>query len=113
MEVRISQNNGAQIVVIDGDLDGATTPLAQEHILPLAAPGVRIILDMSKVEYMSSAGLRMLLLMYRTIVGKGGKVVLVGLSEDLADTMAMTGFLDFFSRFDSVEAGLASLNLSA
>ena len=51
------------------------------------------------MAYMSSAGLRMLLVIYRTIVGQGGKVVLVGLSEELQDTMALTGFLDFFDHF--------------
>jgi anti-sigma B factor antagonist len=109
MDIVITEQKGAKIVTISGDLDGATTPVAQEKILPLAGPKAYIILDMSGVNYMSSAGLRMLLLMYRTIVGQGGTVALVGISEDLADTMSLTGFLDFFKRFDNLEESLAGL----
>ena len=65
---------------------------------------------MSQVHYMSSAGLRMLLVVYRTVSGQGGKVVLTGLSQDLEDTMSLTGFLDFFDHFESVDAGLAAFN---
>jgi anti-sigma B factor antagonist len=64
---------------------------------------------MSGVPYMSSAGLRVLLMVYRRVSGKGGRAVLVGLSEDLKDTMSLTGFLDFFAHKDSLEAGIAEL----
>lgn len=109
MEIRINQQQQVQVVAIIGELDGATTPVAVEQITPLAQSGVRIILDMSQVNFMSSAGLRMMLLMYRLITGRGGKVALAGLSEDLADTMSMTGFLDFFSCFKSVDQAVAAL----
>ena len=46
---------------------------------------------------------------YRTVNGKGGQVALVGLSSDLEDTMSMTGFLDFFDHFDTLDAGVAHL----
>jgi anti-sigma B factor antagonist len=48
----------------------------------------------------------MLLVLYRTITSQSGKVVLVGLSEDIRDTMLMTGFLDFFTYFDTLDDGL-------
>ena len=38
----------------------------------------------------------MLLLLHRNLVAKGGKVILVGLSENIAETMRVTGFLQFF-----------------
>ncbi len=69
-----------------------------------------MILDMHDVSYMSSAGLRVLLVMYRTITSKSGKVALIGLSEDIRDTMAMTGFLDFFTYQDTLEEGLEALS---
>ncbi|MFM8320457.1 MAG: STAS domain-containing protein [Chloroflexota bacterium] len=107
MNITNRMEKGIRVVSIQGDLDGATAPEAQAAILPLMEPGGRMLLDMSQVAYMSSAGLRMLLLMYRTINGKGGKVALVGLSEELADTMSLTGFLDFFTCFETLELGLA------
>jgi anti-sigma B factor antagonist len=64
---------------------------------------------MSGVEYMSSAGLRMMLSMHRQASTNKGQLVLVGLSEDIKDTMSATGFLGFFTVQDTVEAGLAAL----
>jgi len=110
MDVNISTQGVANLVQLVGDLDGSTAPIAQEKILPLAAGGARVILDMSQVGYMSSAGLRMLLALYRSIAGRGGKVVLVGLSPDLEDTMSLTGFMDFFERFATLDEGLAALS---
>ena len=55
------------------------------------------------------AGLRMLLLAYRTVNAKGGKIALVGLSSDLKDTMSVTGFLDFFTCCDTLDAGVAAV----
>jgi anti-sigma B factor antagonist len=97
------------VVQLDGDVDGNTAPEAQAKIVPLAVPGCKMVLDLSKVAYMSSAGLRLLLVTYRTIKGQGGEVVLVGLSPELSDTMSMTGFLDFFEHHETLDAGLAAL----
>jgi anti-sigma B factor antagonist len=110
MEVSQRTEGEVEIVAISGEIDGSTAPSAQSQILSLAAPDAKILIDMSQVHYMSSAGLRMLLVVYRTVSGQGGKVVLTGLSQDLEDTMSLTGFLDFFDHFESVDAGLATFN---
>jgi anti-sigma B factor antagonist len=99
----------ATVVHFVGDIDGSSAPDAQAKILPLAEPGCKIVIDMGGVTYMSSAGLRLLLVTYRTIKGRGGEVVLTRLPDDLRDTMEMTGFLDFFQYFDSVDGGLSAL----
>ena len=110
MDINIKTISGVSVIEISGDLDGNTAPTAQAEILPQAQPGSKIILDMSGVPYMSSAGLRMLLVTYRQISGNDGQIVLVGLSEELRDTMSVTGFLDFFATHDTVDAGMAALS---
>ncbi len=109
MEITINNVQDVKVVQLVGDLDGSTAPEAQAQIVPLATSGAKIVLDMSKVPYMSSAGLRMLLVLYRSIAGSGSKVVLVGLSSELEDTMQLTGFLDFFDHFSTVDDGIAAL----
>jgi len=106
VEVIQSFLQNVNVVSLAGDLDGNTAPGVQAEIMTLASPNSKLILDMSGVTFMSSAGLRMLLVMYRTITSQSGKVVLVGLSEDIRDTMLMTGFLDFFTYFDTLDDGL-------
>ncbi|MDZ8225094.1 STAS domain-containing protein [Nostoc sp. ChiVER01] len=99
------------VVEIVGDIDTNTAPLAQERILPLAQPEARMILEMTNVPYMSSAGLRMLLSLYRQLSAKGGQIILVGLSEEIQDTMSMTGFLDFFQTRNTLDEALETFNI--
>jgi anti-sigma B factor antagonist len=98
------------VVRVIGEIDAASAATAQQKILLLSAPGCKIILDMSKVAYMSSAGLRMLLSIYRQISGNKGKVVLLGLSDELTETMSMTGFLGYFTVESSLENALQVIN---
>jgi anti-sigma B factor antagonist len=109
LQVNTTSVQNASVVTLAGEIDGSTAPQAQEQILAVAGPDARVVLDMTGVTYMSSAGLRMLLLAHRSIAGKGGKIVLVGLSTVLKDTMSVTGFLDFFTCSDSLDAGLQEL----
>jgi len=68
-----------------------------------------VLIDMTRVDYMSSAGLRMMLSIHRQASGNKGQLVLVGLSEEIKDTMSATGFLNFFIIQDTLQAGLAAL----
>ncbi len=112
MTMEINQKNieDIKLVELSGDVDASTAPDVQQQVLPLAEPGSKIIMDMTNVPYMSSAGLRMLLSLYRRAAAENGKLVLLGLSEDLQDTMSVTGFLDFFSTSETLDDALAILN---
>jgi anti-sigma B factor antagonist len=109
MDINVRTEGPVTVVAVAGELTWKSVPEAQTQILAAAGAGERVLLDMSLVPYMSSAGLRLLLVVYRTITGRGGRVLLAGLSPELTNTMALTGFLDFFKHRGSVEAGLAEL----
>ena len=109
MEIHIRRIGQAVVVTVGGDIDGRTAPQARDEVAAQVPPGASILLDMSGVAYMSSAGLRMLLATYRQVKASGGDIVLVGLQEQIAETMSMTGFLPFFTVCETVEEGLASL----
>jgi anti-sigma B factor antagonist len=109
MNVAVNTAGPVTTITLDGDLDGSSAPQTQQQIMPLAQPGARILMDMAKVPYMSSAGIRMLLATYRQVTANGGKIVLAGLVEEVKDTMQVTGFLNFFTAVDTPEAGQAVL----
>lgn len=109
MEIQHKTQGDAVVVSLHGELDGKTAPQAQQQIVPLIPDAGKMVLDMHDVGYMSSAGLRMMLLLYRQAVSRDTKIALAGLSEDISDTMSATGFLDFFVVSDTVEAGLTRL----
>jgi anti-sigma B factor antagonist len=113
VQEQLSVNTLQQVTVIEiaGDVDANTAALVQAKVLPLAQPKAKLLLDMTKVPYMSSAGLRMLLSVYRQVGSKNGQIVLVGLVEEIKDTMSITGFLDFFTTRDTLDSGLEALNV--
>jgi anti-sigma B factor antagonist len=113
MEISSRTADDATVVILQGELDGKTAPAAQQQIVPLIPAQGRIVLDMHQVGYMSSAGLRMMLLLYRQALAKDTRIALAGLSEEIRDTMSATGFLDFFVVSDNVDEGLTLLREGA
>lgn len=109
MDVQISKEGAVHVVALSGELDANTSPVAQQQIMPLATDGARILLDMAGVTFMSSAGLRLLLATYRQVVAKNAVVALARLSEELKETMSVTGFLTFFTVHDDVASGVKEL----
>ncbi len=113
-DMRINIKNIDQVTVVEmtGELDSTTAPTVQNQILPLAQENRRIVLDMSGTLYMSSAGLRILLLLYRQISSGSGRIALAGLSDEIKDTMNITGFLNFFKIYDNVNLAAEALKAS-
>ncbi len=107
--INITTIEDINIVVLKGDIDASTASSVTEKVLPLVEPGSKILINMTGVEYMSSAGLRTLLTIHRQTTVKEGKLVLVGLVQDVKDTMDVTGFLEHFVTTKDLEAGLKAL----
>jgi len=103
MTVQVRQENGVEIVELRGSLDGKTAPEVRGQLQPVLSRAEKLILDMSGVDYLSSAGLRLLLLTYREVTARKGKVALLGVSKDIQMVMSHTGFLGFFTLADSKE----------
>ena len=100
----------ATLVTIMGDLDGSSAPRALDEILLMVKPECRIALEMTGVGYMSSIGLRAMLSLQRQTASANGRFVLVGVSQEIQDTMAMTGFGDFIKICQTLDEGLAFLS---
>ena len=112
MNVKVKAIAKTTVVEMQGRLNGNSQAIVEDQILPHLSSAKRVILEMSKVSFLSSFGLRTLLLLHRQISGAGGRLVLVGLSEELRDTMSMTGFLDFFTIYPTLAEGLEALEMS-
>ena len=96
MKIDIARKATHAVVTFDGAIDGRTAPEVQTTLAPVLGEFPVLVLDLTRVGYMSSAGLRVLLLLHRQLTAKKGKAVLVGLAENLTETMRITGFLQFF-----------------
>lgn len=109
MEIAISTIDQVTVAALTGEIDAMSAPTAQQQVLALMTPGVRIILDMSGVPYMSSAGLRMLLSLFRQVTANAGRIALVGVTDEIQDTMSVTGFLKFFTLYATVADAVGPL----
>jgi anti-sigma B factor antagonist len=110
MNLETSEENGIGTARLEGSLDGKTAPEVREQLKPFLAAHDKLILDLTKVDYLSSAGLRLLLLLYRELSARKGKLVLLGVSEDIRTVMSHTGFLNFFTLAGSEEEAVLALS---
>jgi anti-sigma B factor antagonist len=94
---------------IAGRIDGQTGPQLEQQLLAAMAGATHAVYDVAGVPYMSSAGFRLLLVLCRTAAAKGGQLAIVGLADEIRDTMEMTGFLDFFLVCNTRDEALAKV----
>ena len=93
-------------VELEGSIDGKTAPQIREELSAAVQQVRKLMIDMSHVDYLSSAGLRLLLLLYRDITSRKGQLVLVGVSPEIRTVMSHTGFLNFFTLAESQQEAL-------
>lgn len=76
-----------------GRLDGATAAATEKEILGLMVEGVNsVTIDLSDLDYVSSAGLRVLLVSAKAAKGKGGKLVLLSPKPAIMEVLTISGF---------------------
>lgn len=112
MKIDIKEEKGVKIVEIDGRIDGQTAQEAENNLVAVVEADKIVVLDMSKVPFVTSAGLRALLSFYRSATAAKCNISLVGLSEEIQDVMTITGFLGFFKVYDTMEAFWAANKVS-
>src|ERR1700761_6525113 len=109
MNITFKKSGDVEIAEIEGSIDSKTSPELQQSVLDVIPGTSKIILDMTKVGFVSSAGLRVLLMVYRQIKGKNGKIILVGVSDEIKDVMFMTGFITIFEIEKTLDEALSKI----
>jgi len=97
-----TQNNWLVLALTDR-LDTQTAPELEKAALGKLAAGGHMALDLTELQYISSAGLRVLLMLMKKSKAQGGKVVLVGVGGMVGEILEESGMDAFFEKFDNVE----------
>lgn len=101
--MEISESAQGQVVILSlkGRLDAATSTLLEEKLLDLinSKNERRIVIDFQQLDYISSAGLRVLLMAAKILKSENGKLVLASLKEHLKEIFKITGFHGIFPIF--------------
>ena len=108
MEITVKEFEQAELITINGRLDSVEAPrLAQALEAANQRGKYKIVVDMSQLEYMSSAGFRALGDAQRNSkLHNGGEVLLVQVPGNIRDALEMVGFAGYFQTFDDVPSAL-------
>ncbi len=97
-----NQRRGSSLVVrVSGRLDAVSTPAFEAHCQQALAEGERaLILDFGALEYISSAGLRGVLAVAKSLGAEGGEVTLANARGLVREVLDISGFLRMFRLVD-------------
>ena len=97
MNTKIEEKDGKFFATLEGEMDTAAATEAVETLKTLYnAGGKDVIIDCTKLEYIASSGLRILLGILKGAKASGSKVTLRGVNDDIRNVFKLTGFISIF-----------------
>lgn len=110
MEFAQEQAGDVVIAKLAGRLDSSAAQPAEESFAQVLAGGTpHLAIDLSSLEYISSAGLRVLLVVAKKVQQAQGKLVLFGLVPNVREVFSISGFDKIFSIRDDAESAVAAV----
>jgi len=110
MEFAQQQSGEVLIVRLTGRLDSSAAPGAEQDFAGVLGGGSpHIAIDLSDLEYISSAGLRVLLIVAKKVQQAKGKIALCGLTPNVREIFAISGFDAIFSIQPDAAAAVAAV----
>ena len=97
MEIKMVQNDDTMIFTLTGRLDTKSAPELLTSLAVAMESAEKICLDFSKVEYLSSTGLRVLYASEKKSIAKGKTMTLRNVRPEVMEIFIMTGFSDILN----------------
>jgi anti-sigma B factor antagonist len=110
-ELRFSmQTHGASVVVgVQGELDVTSSQRFDDFLAEAAAASDQVILDMSRVDFMDTTALAVIVAHWRRQADEGGAFLLAGARYRYTKALWITGLADRLPMYDTVDEALAAL----
>ena len=107
----IEDKRGAIVLLgLVGRLDSSTSPHMEEKVVGLLTGGAKqLVVDFARLDYVSSAGLRVLLMAAKKLRASGGVIALCALKPHIQEVFDIAGFTAMFPIHESVDLALRSL----
>ena len=96
MNINTEKNGEKLTIALEGRLDTTTAPQLEKVIEEKSEGITEMTIDMTKLEYISSAGLRVLLSTHKKM-SKIGILKITGVCDEIMDVFEMTGFSDILN----------------
>ncbi len=107
--MKLSDDLRGDVLIVrpEGRIDTNTSEELERWIGNRVDGGRRLVVDMSAVDYISSAGLRVFLVTVKKLRGTGGQLVLAGLNPSVRQIFELAGFLSIFTVETDVDRAVA------
>ncbi len=89
-------NNNTAVFILSGRLDSQTSPTLEEELSAVLPKIKDLTFDMTSLEYVTSAGLRVILKAQKTMNAQGS-MKLIGVNDSVMEVFDITGFLDILT----------------
>lgn len=110
MEITNRKEGKAVIMTIKGRMDAITAVEFDRETGDVIGRGEKlIIIDLSGLDYISSAGLRSMLSASKKLKGEGGDIILTSLKDVVRDVFEISGFSSILPIYESVETALTKI----
>ncbi|MGD9823904.1 STAS domain-containing protein [Desulfobacter sp.] len=110
MDIHIDERPNALVISIAGKIDASNSPDIEREIATSTVTVQKILLlDLQGLEYMSSAGLRVVLISAKNLKAKGLDLLISGLQGPVKDVFELSGFYSIFKIFPTLEEALNSI----
>ncbi len=107
MEIKEEKNAKYYILGITGRLDASTSSVFEEKLVSLLDSGeTNILINFSELEYISSSGLRVLLVGAKKLKASNGKISLCNLKNHIYEVFEIAGFTPIFNIYKTLEEAL-------
>ena len=109
MIVTKDEHEGAVIIRCEGRLDAMSSPQLENTMNSIIDDKHnKVLIDFSKIEYLSSAGMRLLLSVTKRLKTAGGQLSLFGIHDDVMEIIRMAGFDHILNIFPDESQALAT-----
>jgi anti-sigma B factor antagonist len=109
MEIKDRAVNDVTVISLAGNIDAMTAPKIADYIHEqVGKSNIKLVVDLSEVEYTSSAGLRVILGAIKETRSQGGDLRLTGIQPDVLKVLNLSGFSNILKLFDDADSAVAS-----
>jgi anti-anti-sigma factor len=109
MDMQVVESDGVSLAILDGRFDIAGAQAVDLRFSALAGAVPALGVDMTKVTFLASMGVRTLMLSAKTMLRRGARVVVFGADENVEKVLRATGFDEIVTLYPDREAALAAL----
>lgn len=110
MELHVKNEENGVLVSVTGRMDAVSSPEFEKEISSLIdEDNVNFVIDLAGLDYISSSGLRSILVTAKKLKGKNGRIMLASLQAVVREVFEISGFSTIIPIYESVEEAMATL----